>query len=143
MMQVWEHAAEQAEFLVGSRESDDFDAEDCYRQAALVSKQLLLVCHSMGLASARANCNHALQCLLVQFLAKALAALFTVHNMVWTHSESAWSVVLIIGNCCGLQSHARLHCLNGIHAPPSTFAGGCVFRSMIMYAAGTLASYAV
>ncbi|KAL0052535.1 hypothetical protein WJX82_003532 [Trebouxia sp. C0006] len=28
---VWEHAAEQAEFLVGSRESDDFDAEDCYR----------------------------------------------------------------------------------------------------------------
>ncbi|DBA86159.1 TPA: hypothetical protein ACH3X1_005668 [Trebouxia sp. C0004] len=28
---VWEHAAEQAEFLVGSRESHDFDAEDCYR----------------------------------------------------------------------------------------------------------------
>ncbi|DBA73094.1 hypothetical protein WJX79_004857 [Trebouxia sp. C0005] len=28
---VWEHAAGQAEFLVSSRESDDFDAEDCYR----------------------------------------------------------------------------------------------------------------
>ena len=39
-MQVWEHAAEQAEFLVGSREPDDFDAEDCYRQAALKIKQL-------------------------------------------------------------------------------------------------------
>lgn len=34
MSQVWQHAAEQAEFLVGSRESDDFDPEDCYRQAA-------------------------------------------------------------------------------------------------------------
>ena len=77
MMQVWEHAAEQAEFLVGSCESDDFDAEDCHRQAALASKQLLLVCHLMGLASVCDNCNYALQQLPMQFLTRALAALCT------------------------------------------------------------------
>ncbi len=117
MMQVWEHAAEQAEFLVSSRESDDFDAEDCYRQAAHEPKQLLLVCHLMGLASVCANCNYASQRLPMQFLARALAVLFTVHIVVWTQSQSTWSVVLTVGNCC-LQSHARLHCLDGICAAP-------------------------
>ena len=78
MMQVWEHAAEQAEFLVSSRESDDFDAEDCYRQAAHEPKQLLLMCHLMGVASVCASCNHVyLQRLAAQFLARALAALCT------------------------------------------------------------------
>lgn len=44
MLQVWGHAAEQAEFLVGSRESDDFDPEDCFRQAANHFCSYLLVC---------------------------------------------------------------------------------------------------
>lgn len=111
-MQVWEHAAGQAEFLVSSRESDDFDAEDCYRQAPHEPKQLLLMCHLIGLASVCANCNYA-----SRRLPKALAVLFTVYIVVWTQSQSTWSVALIVGNCC-LQSDARLRCLHGIHAAP-------------------------
>ena len=41
-----------------------------------------------------------------------------MHNMVCSCSESTWSVVLTVANCCALQTHARLHCLNGIHAAP-------------------------
>ena len=116
-MQVWEHAAEQAEFLVGSRESDDFDAEDCYRQAAYKPKQLLLVCHLMGLASVCATFNYASHRLPMQLLVRALAVLFTVYIVIWTQSQSFYSEVLIVGNCC-LQSHARLHNLDGIRATP-------------------------